>query len=270
MNTGIEVRKSSNMIEYSPEKIDLIKRTVCKGATDDELQLFLHVAKKSGLDVFSRQIHAIKRYDSALAREVISFQTGIDGYRLIASRTGLHAGTEPATFIIDEKTGVPISATVTVYKIIGGQKVSFSATARYSEYVALKKDKTPNIFWLTKPFLMLEKCAEALALRKAFPAELSGIYTNEEMEQADNHIEKPVKEPEIIMMTDDDKKSILLDIESTESLSELEIAFKQFKSLPRSSYDPDFLNQVVKLKNERKSQLSESDRTKFLTDLQGE
>ncbi len=259
MTTGIEARKSSNIIEYSPEKIDLIKRTVCKGATDDELQLFLYVANKSGLDVFSRQIHAIKRYDSSAQREVMSFQTGIDGYRLIASRTGLHAGTEPATFVIDDNTGALISATVTVYKIVAGQRVSFSATARYSEYVALKKDKTPNIFWLTKPFLMLEKCAESLALRKAFPAELSGIYTNEEMEQADNQSEREIKEPEIVMMTEADKKSILLDIESTDSLSELEIAFKQFKSLPRASYDPDFLNRVITLKNERKAQLTQAD-----------
>jgi hypothetical protein len=115
----------------------------------------------------------------------MSIQTGIDGYRLLAERTQRYApGPEP-TFTYDSD-GRVLSAKATVRKLVAGQWFDVSATALYSEFVARKKDGQPNQFWATKPHLMLAKCAEALALRRAFPDALSGIYTNEEMEQADN------------------------------------------------------------------------------------
>lgn len=154
------------------EQVDLVKRTVAKNATDDELALFIHVANKSGLDPFAKQVYAIKRGGA------MTIQTGIDGFRLVASRTGQHAGTDEAVFEEDDQ-GRPIKATVTVWKIVAGQRVPFAASARMSEYNAGQG------LWTKMPYAMLAKCAEALALRKAFPADLSGIYTNEEMAQAD-------------------------------------------------------------------------------------
>ena len=171
-------------LSFTPDKIELLKRTICEGSTDDELEMFLYVAGKTGLDPFMRQIHAVKRWDSKAQREVMSIQTGIDGYRLLADRTGRYAGNEEPAYA--EGTGKnPISATVTVYKIVAGQRCPFTATARWDEYKQTKKDGSPTFMWAKMPHLMLSKCAEALALRKAFPAELSGIYTNTEMMQAD-------------------------------------------------------------------------------------
>jgi phage recombination protein Bet len=159
-------------ISFSREQIDLIKRTVAKDTTDDELALFLHVAKRTGLDPLMRQIHCVKRQGQ------MAMQTAIDGYRLIADRTGKYAGNDDPLFDDEAK---PMKATVTVYKLVDGERCPFTATARWDQYYPGDKQ---GFMWKKMPHLMLGKCAEALALRKAFPAELSEVYTNEEMEQA--------------------------------------------------------------------------------------
>lgn len=184
-------------LPWTREQIDLIKSTVARGATDNELALFLYVCKQTGLDPLARQIHAVKRWNRAENREMMSIQTGIDGYRLIAARTGQHMGTEAATFDTEEAEH-PNRATVTVYRNVQGEKVAFTATARWAEYVQTTKEGSANSFWHRMPYLMLEKCAEALALRKAFPAELSSLYTHDEMAQADNepdqhHGDRPLR-----------------------------------------------------------------------------
>ncbi len=167
-----------------PDKIELLKRTVAIGLSDDELKLFLHMVERTGLDPFARQIHCVKRGNK------VAVQTGIDGYRLIADRTGKYAGSDDYRFDngLDEyqhiqmHRGNPVTATVTVYKLVGGIRCAFTATVRWDEYFP---GKSQGYMWDRMPYLMLGKTAEALALRKAFPAELSGLYTDEEMQQAD-------------------------------------------------------------------------------------
>jgi len=155
------------------EQIDLIKRTICKDATENELALFLYQCERTRLDPLSRQIYFVK-YNGK-----VTIIVAIDGYRSIAGRTGLYAGSDDYVFDNEEK---PNKATVTVYKMIQGQRCPFSATARWAEYYPGEK---LGFKWRSMPTLMLGKCAEALALRKAFPQELSGLYTPEEMEQAE-------------------------------------------------------------------------------------
>ena len=164
------------------EQVDLIKRTVAKGATDDELALFLYQAKRTGLDPLLRQIHAVKRWSEG--KEAMAIQTGIDGYRLIADRTERYA--PGAATIFQHENGKLVSATAFVKKLVAGVWHEVTAIAFYDEYVQKKKDGSPNRFWGGMPHNQLAKCAEALALRRAFPAELSGLYTHEEMAQADN------------------------------------------------------------------------------------
>lgn len=159
--------------ELGNDKLELIKKTVAKGATDLELELFLHASKRTGLDPLMKQIYCIKRGDS------MAIQTGIDGYRLIADRTGQYAGSDEPQYVVGND-GFPDVASVTVTKIVSGVPCKFSASARWKEYC-----QANSPMWKKMPFLMLGKCAEALALRKAFPAELSGVYTHEEMMQAD-------------------------------------------------------------------------------------
>lgn len=169
--------------EYTPERVALLKRTVCKGATDDEFALFVTQCQRTGLDPFARQIHAVKRWDATQQRDVMSIQTGIDGYRLIAERTGLYAGNDDPVYDV-ENAQHPNKATVTVWKVVNGQRVPFTRSARWSEFVQTKKGGEVTRFWAKMPYLMLGKVAEALALRAAFPQELSGLYTHEEMQQA--------------------------------------------------------------------------------------
>jgi RecT family protein len=115
----------------------------------------------------------------------MAVQVGIDGYRLIAERTGRYAPGRETTF--EYKDGQLFSATAYVKKqTTDGTWHEFSSTAFLTEYAAYTKDKSLTHMWASKPHIMLGKCAEACALRKGFPAELSGIYTKEEMEQADN------------------------------------------------------------------------------------
>ena len=194
MTTEVSVidRVQSVGVSWTSEQVELIKRTIAVGATNDELQLFLYQAKRTGLDPLSRQIHFVKRKNKG------TIQTAIDGYRLIADRTGKLAGSDD--YLFDEgipqymhmigKRGNPLTATVTVYKMVDGSRVAFTATAAWGEYFP---GEAQGFMWEKMPYLMIGKCAESLALRKAFPAELSGIYTNEEMMQAQGGDTHPPK-----------------------------------------------------------------------------
>jgi phage recombination protein Bet len=163
--------------DFPPEKVELIKRMVAPTATDDELALFLYQSQRTGLDPLARQI-IFSKFNSNSGPKM-SIITTIDGYRLVADRTGKYAGNDDPIF---EGENTPTKATVTVYKLVGGIRCPFTATARWPEYYP--GDNQKGFMWRKMPFLMLGKCAEALALRKAFPAELSGLYTDTEMEQA--------------------------------------------------------------------------------------
>lgn len=171
------------------EKIELLKRTVAKGTTDDQFALFMTIAQRRRLDPFAKQIWCVLRKNGNVVEMTV--QTAIDGFRLIAHRTGEYDGQDPPQWCGSDgvwkdvwtSNEPPAVARVMAYR--KGISRPFAGIAHLKGYATYKDDgKTLAVKWGSMPEHMLAKCAEALALRKAFPEELSGINTDDEMDNA--------------------------------------------------------------------------------------
>jgi phage recombination protein Bet len=165
---------------WTPDEVKTIRSVIAPTLDDAEFLFFAQVCRAAGLNPIMNQIHAIKRKDSkAPGGSKLTIQTSIHGLRLIADRTKCYAPGREPTFVTDGRD--ILSATAYVKKYAGGQWHEVADTAYWTEYVQTYPSGDPIALWATKPHVMLAKCAEALALRRAFPAEMAGLYTDDEM-----------------------------------------------------------------------------------------
>jgi phage recombination protein Bet len=179
------------------DRAEVLRDSYMPGASEEELKAFTAVCNRTGLDFLSREIYAVKRWDSAQKCERWAFQTGIDGYRKIAESTGAYAGQVAPQWCGED--GIwkecwllptpPVAARVGVLR--KGFEGPQYRVALWREYVQTNREGQPTAMWRKMPTLMLAKCAEAQALRATFPAQFEGVYTEEEMGQADNEQPAP-------------------------------------------------------------------------------
>lgn len=147
---------------------------------DDQIRVFAQICKERGLSPFSKEIHLVGYGNN------YSVIVGINGFRKIAAETGQLAGVDDAKFNLTSdgkyftaaelkaQNKLPISATVTVYRLMGGVRCPFTHTAIFSEFSSGKQK------WQSMPFQMIAKVAEAFALRKGFSDRLTGLDVDAE------------------------------------------------------------------------------------------
>lgn len=167
-----------------------------------DLKVFLQQCQRTGLDPFARQVYLIGRWTKENYRDgngrwqerkvkKHTIQTGIDGFRVIAHRSTLYAGQTDVEWCgpdgvwrnVWPESKAPTAARIGIRR--HGFDAPLYAVAHFSEYAQTNRDGDPTGMWRNMPRLMISKVAEALALRKTFPQDLSGLYISEEMDQAD-------------------------------------------------------------------------------------
>jgi phage recombination protein Bet len=202
MNTRLIQAKNehNNLLVYNTKSqingVDIhvwnaLKNSIYSGAKDESIMMVLDYCKAAELDPMQKPVHIVPMWDKNLKCMKDTIMAGIGLYRIQAARSNQYAGVSEPEYgktINSKLDGIAIShpewCKVTVKKIVQGVLVEFAAKEYWVEnYATAKKDTTaPNTMWKKRPFAQLAKCAEAQALRKAFPELVSHHPTAEEME----------------------------------------------------------------------------------------
>jgi phage recombination protein Bet len=241
---------------WTPEQTQLISSTIAPGCSNDELRLFAYACQRTGLDPFSKQIYAIKRGGK------MTIQAGIDGLRAIAERTGQLDGSE--TFWCGEEgdwkdvwlSSKPPAAAKTIVHRKGSQH-PFVGVARFADYNAGQG------LWSKMPAAMIAKCSEALALRKAFPADMSGVYSTDEMDQAETVTVTPTEAVKLPATTKVDSSKTFIAgkaaIAKAKSLQDLEDLQPRMASrLEAGEISQEQHDQLLQLMLEKENELSDN------------
>jgi len=243
---------SSSLALWTPEQTQLIATTIAPGCSSDELRLFAYACQRTGLDPFSKQIYAIKRGGK------MTIQAGIDGLRAIAERTGELDGSTTEWCGEDGQwsdvwisSKPPAAAKTTIWR--KGSAHPFTGVARFADYNAGQG------LWSKMPAAMIAKCSEALALRKAFPANLSGVYSTDEMQQTEI---EPVTVTAVVDAAGDAKiynagKAAIAKADTLEKLADVTKRMESRREQLSASQYEDLLRLAVEREDELMSKAQE-------------
>jgi len=244
MSTSLAI--TNEQTYWSSQQLAALKSLGLAQADSGDLAFFFHQAQRTGLDPFARQIYMINRGGRW------GIQTSIDGFRIIAQRSGQYAGQTAPYWCGPDGTweDVWLSNTAPVAAKIGVYRTNFAeptwAVARWESYAVLN-----NPIWKKMPDVMLAKCAESLALRKAFPNDLSGIYTDEEMSQVDVVVQEKIQPKKVdLAIVSMDKPQDVSVAETKEPVKET-----QWLSLLNDIDKAESKEQLKKLWNDNKELL---------------
>lgn len=187
------------------ELIDVLRESLYPGAENASIRLVIGYCRASALDPMQKPVHIVPMWDKQTSRMRDVIMPGIGLYRTQAARSGEYGGVSEPEFgpdITEQIEGYEITypqwCRVTVTRLVGGHPATFTATERWKENYAVKGGKqrsiAPNAMWAKRPYGQLAKCAEAQALRKAFP-EAGSAPTAEEMEGKEFVTERDVTPP---------------------------------------------------------------------------
>lgn len=188
--SDVSVPKTAIERGISCEQWNTIRNALYPGKSDQMVLLAIDYCRARGLDPIKKPVHIVPTWDEEAKRYVESIWEGINSHRVTAARTGFYSGQDEPSFgpMITRALGgaqvtFPEWCKVTVYRLVHGHKCAFTSLVFWLEtYARRNKEGTPNRMWQTRPYGQIAKCAEAEALRKAFPEELGGRPTAEEME----------------------------------------------------------------------------------------
>ncbi len=198
---ALEVRRAYLAEQYgmTTSQIEVVRNAICINATDEELEFFLATCKRVNLDPFARQIWFVKRKQKRTDDrgndqwvDVGRPETGIDGYRTIAERSGDYLGQSPMQWCASDgkwtdvwlKSEPPAAAKATIHR--KGFSEPLVNVAVFEEYAPrMPKSSDLPAMWRKMAANQLAKCAEAGAFRRAFPRDLSGLVTDVEMQHVD-------------------------------------------------------------------------------------
>ena len=173
----------------APETWNALREAVFPAASDEMIAVAVDYCKARNLDPLKKPVHIVETWDSAQRKMVETIWPSITELRITATRTGEFAGKDETAYgpDIEESVGgikmkYPEWCQVTVYRLVNGERCAFPGEKVYwKEAFAGKKGGEPNAMWKKRPYGQLAKCAEAAALRAAFPEEVGEGVTAEEM-----------------------------------------------------------------------------------------
>ncbi len=200
-------------LKFNADEKKLIRKlSVPEGLEEDHFKWYIYTCEKLELSPLLNQIHLVIRTSRYKDRDGVwkdgkktpSIQVGIDGFRVLAERSGEYAGQDAPIYhyMVENKEeggwkmesgqvvppdGRLVACTITAYRAPKGdfsRKYPISSTCYVKEYIQTKKDGTPTVMWNKMNFTMIAKCTEAVNFRKGFPYDLSGVYIAEELAKA--------------------------------------------------------------------------------------